>query len=100
VGGHLMDGLRRIESPYVGNVRGRGLMVAVELIDESGGYLDAARTAKVTARIREAGVIVGKMSHVMAGPESILFLSPPLVLTAAEADRIVAAIQQGLSGIS
>ena len=100
VGGHLLDGLKSLSSPFVGNVRGKGLMLAVELTDESGGFLDAARTAKVQARIREEGVIVGKMSHVMAGPESILFLSPPLVLTTEEAGRIVAAIGAGLDELS
>jgi adenosylmethionine-8-amino-7-oxononanoate aminotransferase len=100
VGGHLLDGLRGIASSFVGNVRGKGLMAAVELKEESGGFLDAARTAQVVAGIREAGVIVGKMSHVMAGPESILFLSPPLVLTMEEADRIVDAVDQGLRRIS
>ena len=100
VGAHLLDGLRELDSPFVGNVRGRGLMIAVEMVDESGGFLDADRTAGVLRGIREAGVIVGKMSHVMAGSESILFLSPPLILTTAEADRIVTAIRQGLGRIS
>ena len=100
VGGHLLEGLRALDSRFVGNVRGKGLMLAVELIDETGAYLDAQRTAKVQARIRQEGVIVGKMSHVMAGPESILFLSPPLVLTTEEADRIVAAIGAGLNELS
>jgi taurine-pyruvate aminotransferase len=100
VGGHLLEGLKTLDSRFVGNVRGKGLMAAVELIDEVGGYLDAARTARIQARIREEGVIVGKMSHVMAGPESILFLSPPLVLTVEEADKIVAAIGAGLSELS
>ena len=100
VGGYLLDQLRMLDSPFIGNVRGKGLMIAVELVDESGGFLDVERTAKVQAGIRESGVIVGKMSHVMAGTESIFYLSPPLILTEAEADRIVDAIGAGLSELS
>lgn len=100
VGAYLQQGLRMLDSPFIGDVRGKGLMIAVEMKSENGEMLDSARTAQVGAGIREAGVIVGKMSHVMAGPESIFFLSPPLVLTKEEADRIVAAFRSGLMRIS
>ena len=36
------------------------------------------------------------MSHVMAGPESVFYLAPPLILSQEEADRIVAAFEAGL----
>ena len=100
VGAYLQQGLRMLDSSFIGDVRGKGLMIAVEMKSENGEMLDSARTAQVGAGIREAGVIVGKMSHVMAGPESIFFLSPPLVLTKEEADRIVAAFRSGLMRIS
>jgi taurine-pyruvate aminotransferase len=100
VGAYLQEGLKKLDSPFIGDVRGKGLMIAVEMKKEEGGMLDAERTGKVGAGIREAGVIVGKMSHVMTGPESVFFLSPPLILTREEADRIVAAFRSGLVKIS
>ena len=74
-------------------------MAAVELVGEDGAMLDGERMAQVHARIREEGVLVGRMSHVMAGPESLFFLSPPLILTEAEADRVVEAFRVGLASV-
>jgi taurine-pyruvate aminotransferase len=74
-------------------------MIAIELVGVDGRMLDAGRTSRVQARILEEGVIVGKMSHVMSGPESVLFLAPPLILSEQEADRIIGAIRLGLDSI-
>lgn len=100
VGAYLLDGLERLDSPFIGEVRGKGLMIAVELAAKNGDMLDSARVAAVQAGILEQGVIVGRMSHVMHGPESIFFLAPPLILTRKEADRIVSAFESGLKRIS
>jgi taurine-pyruvate aminotransferase len=98
VGAHLLAGLRSLaSSPLVGDVRGLGLMLAVELVDDSGALLDAGRTAGVKGALKEQGVLVGQMSHAVAGPNSVLTLSPPLVLTEDEADRIVAAFTQAVA---
>ena len=99
VGRYLLEGLQGLTSRFIGEVRGKGLMIAIELVDVDGQMLDADRTSRVQARILEEGVIVGKMSHVMPGPESVIFLAPPLILNEREADRIVGAIRLGLDSI-
>lgn len=96
VGGYLLEGLRRIKSPIVGDVRGIGLMLAVELVDSTGALLDVALTGRVKAALKAAGVLVGQMSHAVSGPNSVLCLSPPLILTHAEADQIIAAFEKAL----
>jgi taurine-pyruvate aminotransferase len=100
VGNYLMERLSMIDSPFLGDVRGKGLMIAIELVDEEGGMLDAARTAQVQKKMKAEGLLLGRMSHVMAGPESIFFVAPPLILTMAEADEIAAIIATGLASIS
>ena len=98
VGAYLLEGLKQIKSPLVGDVRGRGLILAVELIaPETGDPLDGQRFGQVKGRIREEGVLVGGMSHCLPGPESMLFLSPPLVLTEPEADKIISAFEAALA---
>lgn len=97
VGAQLLAGLQEISSPLLGEVRGRGLMIAVELVDSAGQLLDAAATNRIKGSLREQGIIVGQMSHVLQAPESILFLSPPLVLTEAEATRIADAFRVALA---
>ena len=63
---------------------------------ETGDPLDGERFAQVKGRIKEEGVLVGGMSHCLPGPESMLFLSPPLVLTETEADKIIAAFEAAI----
>lgn len=96
VGAYLLNGLQGLTSPVIGEVRGLGLMLAVELVDDEGAMLAAADTAAIKGKIKGAGVLVGQMSHAVSGPNSVLTLSPPLVLTHEEADRIVEAFAQAL----
>jgi taurine-pyruvate aminotransferase len=43
------------------------------------------------------GVIIGRNGNTVPGRCNVLVLAPPLILTADEADRIVAAIESGLA---
>ena len=99
IGARLLGALKGLDSPFVGDVRGKGLMLAIDMINEQGEALDGERLDKVQAGIKESGVLVGRMSHVMS-PESSFFLSPSLILTESEADQIVAAFRNGLMKIS
>jgi taurine-pyruvate aminotransferase len=100
VGAYLMARLQAIDSPYIREVRGKGLMIAIELQDENGDMLDAPRSAAFGRAVREAGVIMGKMSHAVRGPEAVYYLSPPLILTEEESDTIGNAVVTGLRAIS
>ncbi len=99
VGDYLLRGLQSLDFPHRGQVRGKGLMIAMELIDEDGSLLDVERTGRVKSRIREEGVLIGGMSHAISGPESVLILSPPLILTESEADQIIDAFRAGLAAV-
>ena len=99
VGAYLLERLQSIDSAFIKEVRGKGLMMAIELQDEYGAMLDAKRSSAFGKAVRDAGVIMGKMSHVMAGPESVYHLSPPLILTEEQADTIGNAVVTGLRAI-
>ena len=81
VGAHLAAGLRAL--PGVADVRGVGLMLAVELAEG-----DAAGAA---AALRERGVLVNAVS------ETALRLVPPLVLDVEQADLAIAALADVLA---
>jgi ornithine--oxo-acid transaminase len=68
-GEYLMQRLRRIESPYVKEVRGRGLMIGVEVTHEAQG---ARRFCEALA---ERGVLC-KETH-----GTVIRIAPPLVIT-------------------
>lgn len=89
VGGYLLEKLQRLKMlPIVGDVRGKGLMLAVEFIKENGDHLDTDHTNRIIGQLKEKGVIVGKIGHAVDEPENIIYIAPPLILTESEADII------------
>lgn len=76
--------------PFVGEVRGEGMLAAVELVKEPGGPVFFEPAAKAAPRVVEAMGRHGVIARAM--PQSdIIGFAPPLCLTRQEADAIVAA---------
>lgn len=97
VGAYLLEKLETLGSlSLVGDVRGKGLMLAVELIQANLAPLDSAKTNQIVTQLREKGVIVGKIGHAVDEPENIIFIAPPLILTQTEADRIFETLHEVL----
>ena len=83
VGAVLVDGLRSLDTERVGDVGGRGLAIDVELVDPSTGDRDPHFAAQVVYRAWELGAVV----YYAGG--NVLEVTPPLVLTEAEAGQAV-----------
>jgi 4-aminobutyrate aminotransferase/(S)-3-amino-2-methylpropionate transaminase len=78
LGGIIQELLLALQArdPRVGDVRGRGAMQAIELIDPVTGKPDAGLTARVATRMHEQGVIV-----LTCGTDgNVIRLLPPLVM--------------------
>jgi PLP-dependent transaminase len=89
VGEHLRRGLETLlDLPVVGDVRGAGLLASVELVsDKETRRPLEVRRQEIADRVRdEQGVIVRSIYQ-------NVIIAPCLVLTPAEADRIVAALR-------
>ncbi|HEY0474554.1 MAG TPA: aspartate aminotransferase family protein [Kribbella sp.] len=80
-GAQLMDGLRGIseEFPELGDVRGKGLMLAAEIVKD-GTEPDAATTAKLQQETKNRGLLIGKGG--LYG--NVLRMAPPMTLTEEE----------------
>ncbi len=87
---------------HVGEIRGMGLLNAVELVEdpESKTPLREAGVTGLIANAFENGVILGRNGNTIPGRCNVLLISPPLVLTRAEVDKIVEAVAGGLASIS
>ncbi|MGV9799143.1 aspartate aminotransferase family protein [Mycobacterium sp. NPDC003449] len=83
VGAVLQDGLRALDTDMIGEVRGRGLAIGVELVDPATGGRDPRLAAQVVYRAWELGAVV----YYVGG--NVLEVTPPLVLTDDEAVRAV-----------
>ncbi len=82
----------------VGDVRGEGLMLAVEFVEdrEARRFFDPSLTmgAKVAAALLKRGVIARAMPQ-----GDIIGFAPPLCLSNAEADKIVGAMQEAVEEV-
>ncbi|MGH2493018.1 MAG: aspartate aminotransferase family protein [Candidatus Limnocylindria bacterium] len=81
-GAQLLDGLRAIQSDKVREVRGLGLLAGVELKENAGPTLKA---------LQDEGVLA-----LGAGPTVVRYL-PPLVITVAQIDQVLAATAKVLA---
>jgi len=96
VGNHFRQGLRRLGDKHalIGDVRGRGLLVGLELVRDRKTLEPAApETKRVVNRMRDLGVLTAT-----EGPHgNVLKLRPPICFSIAQADLTIAAIDQALS---
>jgi taurine-pyruvate aminotransferase len=99
LGPYMLERLRALDSPWVGEVRGRGLLIGLELVTDRGTRTPLPESVVILLQksIREAGVLVGRNNDTVPGYCNVLILSPPLVLSREEADQIIAAIERGLA---
>ncbi|MFC7365120.1 MULTISPECIES: aspartate aminotransferase family protein [Bhargavaea] len=84
------------EHPYVGEIRGIGFLLGVELVEDKQTRepASAARIGKIIADCKANGLIVGKNGDTVAGHNNILTLSPPLACTDQDVDFIISVIKK------
>ncbi|EJZ21100.1 ornithine--oxo-acid transaminase [Rhizobium sp. Pop5] len=85
MGDYFLEGLRSIRSNIVRDVRGRGLMMAIELEPEAGGARQYCHALK------ERGLLA-KDTH-----DNTIRLAPPLVITREQVDWAVSQIEKTIS---
>jgi ornithine--oxo-acid transaminase len=86
LGGYFMDGLRRIGSEHVEEIRGRGLLVGVEIKKSSG-------TARpYCEKLMGLGILAKETHH------QVIRFAPPLVITKDEIDWALERIGKVLTG--
>jgi ornithine--oxo-acid transaminase len=69
MGSYFLDGLRQIKNPVIKEIRGKGLMIGMELWPETGGARHYCH------KLKEKGLLC-KETH-----ENIIRFAPPLVIT-------------------
>ena len=84
VGNYFQKQLKAIDSPYVKEVRGRGLMIGVELKHDAGG------ARPFCEKLMKKGLLC-KETH-----EHVIRFAPPLVITKEEIDWALKRIRQVL----
>lgn len=97
VGTRLLTGLRDLgaEHPVIGDVRGKGLMAAIEMVVPGGDQPDGAAASRLMEETRARGLLVGKGGRF----GNVLRMAPPLTLTEAEADEGLGILADSLAAL-
>lgn len=97
-GAKLQAGFRALQAklPIIGDVRGLGLFIGVELVEPGPQRAPAAAAAKVvTEACRREGILLS-----VDGPgHNVLKIKPPLVFDAVDGELLVSAVERALRGI-
>jgi 4-aminobutyrate--pyruvate transaminase len=97
MGAYLHERLDELaERPYVGQIRGLGLLAAVELVADKASRRPFEPSQKVGDRVRDAARGHGLLCRAIG--DSIA-LAPPLVITRAEVDLIMSALDRALRDV-
>lgn len=97
VGQYLLTNLKRLmKFDVVGDIRGIGLFIGIEIIEPRGDKSDPKPNTKLTAKLVDSlmkdRVIVSK-----DGPyENVIKIKPPLVFSQKDADQLIEALERAL----
>jgi 4-aminobutyrate aminotransferase-like enzyme len=93
-GDRLLTALRGVarEDPQVGEVRGWGLSIGVDIVDPATGRPDPERTGWALNGLRERGVLIGRTG----AERATLKIRPPLIFGDEHADLLIEALQDTL----
>ena len=97
VGRYMLDGLRELQQKHalIGDVRGMGLMIGVELVKD--------RVSKVRATAERDRVVDAAFTRgllVLGAGRNTIRLSPPLVLTRAQARIAIDILDESIGAVA
>lgn len=103
MGGRVLTNLHALQDKHavIGNVRGKGLFCGAELVADrtTKEPLDERRVQAVVAECLAQGIIIGATNRSVPGHNNTLCLSPALISTADDIDRITDAIDRALTTV-
>lgn len=103
MGGRVMANLRALQEKHkvIGDVRGKGLFCGAELVADRATKepLDERRVQAVVAECLSRGVIIGATNRSLPGLNNTLCLSPALIATPDDIDRITDAMDGALEKV-
>jgi 4-aminobutyrate aminotransferase / (S)-3-amino-2-methylpropionate transaminase / 5-aminovalerate transaminase len=91
-GAQFVEGLTRLQTryPQIGDIRGKGLFLAIELIKDEARTPDAAGAKALSLAAIENGILVSTTGL----NANIIRITPPLVVTAEHVDRALASFER------
>ena len=93
-GEHLRKRLEQLQStrPFIGNLRGIGLLWALEMVNPDKSAVPAEKMDALYAALKKRRVYTFRR-------DNFLYLAPPLVIETQELDEVVALVEQSLDEV-
>ena len=86
-----------LDHPLVGDVRAKGLLAAVEVVTDKMTKAKPTKEMNVAARLADAGYENGIIFRAFA--DDVIGLAPPICITEAEVDLLIARLRATLDTI-
>ena len=97
VGAYLLEKLKPLERyTHVGDVRGKGLMAIIEMVDDKQTKVALAPNSKFGMEIGDVACQHGALVRAVG---SLIILSPPLITTKEHVDELVSAIDTAFNQV-
>ena len=98
VGAEMQERLRKLEQTcsFVGNVRGVGLMLGIEMVQDKALRTPMPRSSDIPARVAREAYRRGLMVRISG---SNLILSPPLVISPEEIDHLCSVLEAAFAAV-
>ncbi|MDX8366442.1 aspartate aminotransferase family protein [Cytobacillus sp. IB215665] len=89
------------DHPYVGDIRGKGLLIGIELVNDkvSKQPLAIDKVNKVIEVCKNHGVIIGKNGMTVSGYNNVLTIAPPLTIKDEDVNLLIKVVTQALDAI-
>lgn len=92
-------------SPFIGEVRGKGMMVGVEFVQDKASKEPFPRAARFAPRVVDAAlerglVLIGSTGTADGERGDHLLITPPFVITEEECDLLVAILEESMAAVA
>jgi 4-aminobutyrate aminotransferase-like enzyme len=98
VGEYVVERLRKLQQRHsiIGDVRGRGMFFAVEMVTDRDSRMPAAaETKRIVNAMREKGVLISRIGM----HDNILKIRPPMPFAKEHADLLVSMLDEVLASL-
>src|ERR671911_525864 len=102
MGKRLREALTGLEDhPHVGDVRGKGLLFGIELVENKESKLPASKemVEAAVSGCKERGLVISKNADTVAGFNNVLTLAPPLSITEDDLEFVARALNETLTNL-
>jgi adenosylmethionine-8-amino-7-oxononanoate aminotransferase len=106
IGNYLRDKLMRLKSafPFIGDVRGKGLLLGLEMVEDNSTKYPFAQEKAVTTRLVELAQKNGLLIYpASAGIEGVggdaVIIAPPLSIRKKEVDELITILERTLKDL-